>query len=166
MVLPLKGIPFSTQIQGTPGSITYCPWHVHSASHSWSPTIGLGWQPPGYKPDVLDYTLYEDAQYVLLHHPHEHVALMHGGIVWCLALESVSDNAVLMGPSLDVFSEGSFLSSADGYLWDNILLEDEVEVVCGVYKVYTGIFFARFHFMFTYSNPSLPVRPSHPISQH
>ena len=89
---------------------------------------------------------------------------MHGGIVWCLALESVSDDAGLMGPSHDVFSEGSFLSSADGYLWDNILLEDELEVVCGVYKVYTGMFFVRFHFMFTYSNPSLPVRPSHPIS--
>jgi len=89
---------------------------------------------------------------------------MHGGIVWHLALESVSDNAVLMGLSHDVFSEGSFLSLADGYLWDDILSEDELEVVCGVYKVYTGMFFARFHFMFTYSNPSLPVRPSHPIS--
>ena len=91
---------------------------------------------------------------------------MHCGIVWHLALESVSYDAVLMGPSHDVFSEGSFLSSADGYLWDDLLLEDELEVVCGVYKVYTGMFFARFHFMFTYSNPSLPVRPSHPISQH
>ena len=89
---------------------------------------------------------------------------MHGGIVWRLALESVSDNAVLIGLSHDVFLEGSFLSSADGYLWDNVLLEDELEVVCGVYKVYTGMFVMRFHFMFTYSNPSLPVRPSHPIS--
>ena len=91
---------------------------------------------------------------------------MHGGIVWRLALESVLDKAVLMGQSHDVFSEGSFLSLADGYLWDNILSEDELEVVCGVYKVYTGMFFVRFHFMFTYSNPSPPVRPSHPISQH
>ena len=63
---------------------------------------------------------------------------MHGGIVWRLAIASVLDNAVLMGPSQDVFSEGSFLSPADGYLWDNTLPEDDLEVVCGVYKVYTG----------------------------
>ena len=52
-----------------------------------------------------------------------------------------------MGLSQDVFSEGSFLSSADGYLWDDTLLEDNLEVICGVYKVYTGMFFASFHFM-------------------
>ena len=65
---------------------------------------------------------------------------MHGGIVWCLALESVLDDAVLMRPSHDIFSEGSFLSLADGYLWDDILSEDELEVVCGVYKVYRYVF--------------------------
>ena len=72
---------------------------------------------------------------------------MHGSIVWHLAIVSVSDNAVLMGPSQDVFTEGSFLSLADGYLWDDTLLEDNLEVVCGVYKVYTGMFFVSFHFM-------------------
>ena len=81
-------------------------------------------------------------------------------------MESVSDNTVLMGLSHDVFSEGSFVSSADVYLWDDVLSLDDLEVVCGVYKVYTGIFFTSLHFMFTYSNPSLPVRPSPPISQH
>src|SRR5882724_13546941 len=90
---------------------------------------------------------------------------MHGGIVWCLALESVSEDTVLMGPSHDIFSEGSFLSSTDGYLWDDVLLEDELEVVCGVYKVYTGMFFTRFHFMFTYSNPSLPPCQAKPPNQ-
>src|SRR5882724_6570169 len=54
-----KGIPFSTRIQGTPGSIPFHPRHAHSASHR-SPTIGLGQHPPGYKPDALDYTLYKD----------------------------------------------------------------------------------------------------------
>ena len=72
---------------------------------------------------------------------------MHGSIVWRLAIASVSDNAVSMGPSQDVFSEGSFLSSADGYLWDDTLSEDDLEVVCGVYKVCTGMFFTSFHFM-------------------
>ena len=72
---------------------------------------------------------------------------MHGGIVWHLAIVSVSDNAVLMGLSQDIFSEGSFLSLADGYLWDDTLSEDDLEVVCGVYKVYTGMFFVSFHFM-------------------
>ena len=67
--------------------------------------------------------------------------------MWHLAIASVSDNAVLMGPSQDVFSEGSFLSSADGYLCDDTLSEDDLEVVCGVYKVYTGMFFVSFHFM-------------------
>jgi len=43
-------------IQGAPGSIPFCPQHAHSASHR-SPTLGLGWCPPGYKPDALDYTL-------------------------------------------------------------------------------------------------------------
>ena len=80
-------------------------------------------------------------------HPRGRAALMHRGIVWRLAIASVSNNAVLMGLSQDVFSEGSFLSSADGYLWDDTLLEDNLEVVCGVYKVYTGMFFMSCHFM-------------------
>ena len=80
---------------------------------------------------------------------------MHGSIVWHLAVASVLNNTVLMGPSQDVFSEGSFLSSADGYLWDDTLSEDDLEVICGVYKVYTGMFFASFHFMHTYKSPSL-----------
>src|SRR5882724_10408966 len=113
-----KGIPFSTQIQGAPGSIPFCSCHAHSASHR-SPTIGLRQCPPGYKPDARD---------VLLRHPHGHAALMHGGIVCHLALESVSDDAVLMGPSHDIFLEGSFLGLADGYLCNDILSEDELEV--------------------------------------
>ena len=141
-----KCIPFSTQIQGDPGSIPYRPWPAHCVPHR-SPTIGLRRHQGGYKPDVFNYTLYEDARDVLLSHPHGRAALMHGGIVWCLAIVSVSDNAVLMGLSQDIFTEGSFLSSADGYLWDDTLLEDDLEVVCGVYKVYTGMFFMSFHFM-------------------
>jgi len=66
---------------------------------------------------------------------------MHGGIVWPLALESVLDNTVLMGLSHDIFLEGSFLSSADGYLWDDILLEDDLEVVV-VYIMYTQVCFS------------------------
>ena len=65
--------------------------------------------------------------------------------MWHLALASVSDDTVLMGPSPDVFLEGSFLSFSDGYLWDDALSDDDVEVVCSVYKVYTGKFFATFH---------------------
>ena len=64
--------------------------------------------------------------------------------MWHLAIASVSDNAVLMGLSQDVFSEGSFLSSADGYLWDDTLSEDDLEVVCGV--------FFNFNFNFLFLN--------------
>jgi len=109
---------------------------------------------PGYKPDVLNYALYEEPRDVLLCHPHGCAALMHGSIVWNLALASVSDDAVFMVLSPDVFSEGSFLSLADGYLWDNALSEADLEV----FVVYTRCTQVGGHESWrkkTYSNPSL-----------
>ncbi len=38
--------------------------------------------------------------------PHARAALMHGGIVWHLVRESINNNAVLVGPTDEVFIHG------------------------------------------------------------
>jgi len=124
---PLKGIPFSTQIQ------------VHLVQSPFTPcmcTLCLIGPPPldsdvspGYKPDALNYTLYEDAWDVLLHHPPWTAALMHGGIGKASALWELCQMMQSVGLSHDIFLKDLFLSLADGYLWIHIVRGMSLEVV-------------------------------------
>ena len=120
-----KGIPFHT-LQET--SVPPVPRPV---STYW---MGLGYRAAGYKPSPQDYVLYENIRDSLLSRPHARAALMMGGIVWRLACESVAPGAVLLGPSDDAvaFQTRSIVA------WDDMLSEDELNVICGVYRVYTG----------------------------
>ncbi|KAK0450502.1 uncharacterized protein EV420DRAFT_1646423 [Desarmillaria tabescens] len=62
-------------------------------------------------------------------------ALKHGGVPWRLAME-VSEDFVTSGPSSRVTEVGGFYKTEEGdELWDEMLTEDQINIICGVYKV-------------------------------
>lgn len=74
---------------------------------------------------------------------HARAAFLAGGIMWCLALESVgslSCERALDGPSDNVMQFGNSLQCPhdDKIIWDDCLTEAEMDLMCGVYKIYTG----------------------------
>ncbi|PBK83280.1 hypothetical protein ARMGADRAFT_945059 [Armillaria gallica] len=63
-------------------------------------------------------------------------ALKHGGVIWRLALEETDESYVTSGPTSRVTEVGDYRRTADGdELWDEKLTEDQIDVICGVYKV-------------------------------
>ncbi|KAK0435812.1 uncharacterized protein EV420DRAFT_1281558 [Desarmillaria tabescens] len=65
-------------------------------------------------------------------------ALKHGGLIWRLAMEEVSEEYVTSGPSPRVMETGACLRTTEGEaLWDEMLMDDQIDVICGVYKVET-----------------------------
>ena len=98
------------------------------------PQVGLGYRPPGYKPNAADYAEYKAARELFLRGPRGRVALMRGGILWRLGIETLGVDVVLAGPTDDVHQQ-----AAPGMIYcDDELTADEEELICGVYLVYTG----------------------------
>ncbi|KIM85942.1 hypothetical protein PILCRDRAFT_86667 [Piloderma croceum F 1598] len=109
-VLLLSGKSFATRI------CPVAPGHVTPSLCRRDP-VGLGWRQMGYKGDSRDYA---------------------GGIVWCLAINTIEIAQVLSGPLDEVFEYGRAIMDTNGEeLWDDALLEDELNLICGVYKVHT-----------------------------
>jgi hypothetical protein len=102
---------------------------------------GLGYRPPGYKPDKHDYVAYVERRNRLLASPRGRAALLHGGLISRLAREVVPFQDVIDGPSDNVTQDGQVLAHARdsrvGY-WEDYLTEDEIDIICGVYQVDTG----------------------------
>jgi hypothetical protein len=99
---------------------------------------GLGARKSGYKPDAVDYAEYEYLRRRFCNSErHARAGLMKGGIVWRLVKESLPVEDVLDGPTSDVVDHGCALVQSDGALWDDDLSEEELALICGVYKVDT-----------------------------
>jgi hypothetical protein len=126
--LLLRGCPFSTRIIGPKPVLSYPRPYVTT----------LGFRPPGYVPRDCDYASYEALRDKFLQTPRARAALLKGGIVWRLSWDAVGVEAALGGPSPEVFQTGHWFLSEDMYLWDDELSEDELNLICGVYKVFTG----------------------------
>jgi hypothetical protein len=126
------GKPFSTRIRSDTHHIPACPPRLRD-------TVSLGWRRMGYKGDSNDYAGYESRRTAFLAQSRGRKAVLAGGIVWRLAINSVELSHVLVGPSEDVFEYGDVIQSDSdgGLLWDDSLLEDELNLICGVYKVQT-----------------------------
>ncbi|PBK60320.1 hypothetical protein ARMSODRAFT_1026714 [Armillaria solidipes] len=66
-------------------------------------------------------------------------ALKHGGLIWQLAVEMKLERfkeLILTGPSRRVTQIGGVHCMADGdELWDEMLTEDQIDIICGMYKV-------------------------------
>jgi hypothetical protein len=68
-----------------------------------------------------------------------------GGIIACLAREVIRCQDVYYGPSEYVLKDGVCLwdnISSHAY-WDDTLTEDEVDLICSIYRVDTGELFSN-----------------------
>jgi hypothetical protein len=126
------GIPFTTRVPGP---------EPDSAISSRRPVV-LGYREVGYKPDSVDYAEYETIRRAFCEsEQHSRAALLKGGIVWRLVKETLSPGDVLAGPTANVCCHGHALTSPNNQsLWDDDLSEDELDMICGVYKIFTGNF--------------------------
>jgi len=92
----------------------------------------------GYKGDLPDYAGYENRRTAFLAQPHGCAGALKGGIVWHLVINSIKLSHVCVGPSEDVFEYGDIMLDYNGEeLWDDALSDDELNLICGVYKVHT-----------------------------
>jgi hypothetical protein len=130
--LVMRGIPFKT-LQPLPVA-----W-ARNAEPRPQNHVGLGWRAKGYKPDVFEYAAYEARRDAFLRQPHGRAALLAGGLVWRLAIEAIGFEPALDGPSEDALLYGSYLQTSSlGLTYDDALSADELDLICGVYHVYTG----------------------------
>jgi hypothetical protein len=126
------GIPFTTRVPGPPLGPTAKSLHQF---------VGLGYRPQNYKPDLVDYAAYETARLAFCKSErHARAALPKGGIVWRLVQECLHPGDVLTGPTAN-FDHGHSITSNGQTLWDDDLSEDELDLICGVYLVSTGMFY-------------------------
>jgi hypothetical protein len=127
----VQGIPFRTIITGPPPQAPHQPRPFY---------FGLGYCQQNYKPTAVDYAAYERARDDFLRGPRGRAALMKGGIVWRLAMQSLHQDVVIAGPSKSVYQSGiCFVEEGSGrHWWDDNLTVDEMNLICGVYKVFTG----------------------------
>ena len=107
---------------------------------------GLGYRPQDYKPELINYVAYENARDRFLRSSRGQAALSRGGVITRLAVGIVSFENFSNGPSDMVLEEGLCLwdgNPASQAYWDDHLTDDEVDLICGVYRVDTGKTFKR-----------------------
>ncbi len=101
----------------------------------------------GYAAGTEDYQAYMTRVLEILHRPHARVGLMKGGIVWRLIVEAVGhDNdlrerfvdCICAGPSGEAYVHAIFEAEELEYA-DDDLSGDELNVICGLYAVFTGM---------------------------
>jgi hypothetical protein len=100
----------------------------------------------GYKFTQDDYYAYEQQRAALLRDPRiARVALLRGGIVWRLAVATLSFDDVLEGPTTAATLQHrgivvhGFEETVD--LCDDGLSQLELDIICGLHHCYTGMFF-------------------------
>ncbi|KAK0207252.1 hypothetical protein IW262DRAFT_1282307, partial [Armillaria fumosa] len=129
-----RGIAFNFAIPGPYRSLKAEPDPIHARI--------AGYRPKNYKPDHLDFVAYEWHRNAFLRSPRGRAACLMGGIVGRLARGIVPYEEVYRGPSEDVFEDGvNFQDSGQPSvtLWDDRLTSDELDLVCGVYRIDTGM---------------------------
>lgn len=98
----------------------------------------------GYKFTSSDYTAYVEERRQLLTSHRGRAALLRGGLVWRLASEHLSLDAAIAGPSRAAVVDRVGFHIKDPYsddeLWDDELTEREINLICGHYICYTGMF--------------------------
>ncbi|PPR04912.1 hypothetical protein CVT24_007156 [Panaeolus cyanescens] len=96
---------------------------------------------PKYSFTRADYISYQEICRTVLGGPRGRAALMAGGIVARIAMDHVSLDVVMKGPSFQVLSAACGISCdrAGTIYSDDSLTSDELELICGLYSVYSGI---------------------------
>ncbi|KAG2141207.1 uncharacterized protein EDB93DRAFT_1089504 [Suillus bovinus] len=101
-------------------------------------TYSLGYKCPTFTPVYADYVVYEQYRHEFMNQPHARAALLHGGLVWQLALHSIGFDALpsaINGISQEAVPFGLMLSVNGQTYFDNELLEEEVDFICGTYHI-------------------------------
>lgn len=87
-----------------------------------------------------DFVAYERVRERFFQHPHARAALLEGGIIWRLAMEHLDSQDALRGPSDSANDFGDSISLPNGTeLVDDSLTDDERDLICGTYIIYTGL---------------------------
>ena len=106
--------------------------------------VYLGWRRSGFRPDGWDYKEYEDQAHELLSQPRGCAAILRGRIVWRLTVELLGEYCLReagLGPSADAWRHGRKIYGKRGDPWyADSLSGYELDVICGVYKVYTSMY--------------------------
>ncbi|KAJ7465195.1 hypothetical protein FB451DRAFT_1041898, partial [Mycena latifolia] len=87
------------------------------------------------------YGVYVTLRERFLESPRGRAALFSGVIVGRLARLIVDENLASLGPSNEVFMTGVRLwngQSSTAY-WDDTLTDQEIDLICGVYEIATGV---------------------------
>jgi hypothetical protein len=100
----------------------------------------LGWRRNGYVFRPEDFAEYEDLRLTFLEtQPHARAGGQEGGIVWRLTVDDIGLAAVLRGPSPSAHATGNIFTAPNGAEFVNDrLTEEEMDMLCGKYQVYTG----------------------------
>jgi hypothetical protein len=86
-----------------------------------------------------DYCDYEDARGELFGKPFGRAAPLMGGVIWRLFVDTIGDEVVLQGPSTLAHEFGDLVTDPAGKQFvDDTLSEDEMDLICGKYVMYTG----------------------------
>jgi hypothetical protein len=109
----------------------------------------------GYKFTQDDYYAYEQQRAALLSDPRvARSALLRGGIVWRLAVATLSFDDVLEGPTTAATLQrrGIIVKTNDDStdLCDDGLSQLELDIICGLHHCYTGMFFFPFSSVFKF----------------
>jgi hypothetical protein len=113
--------------------------------HIWYPHVPRprtvfqsNWRPHGWEPDKYEYMDYERRRNQLLRLSHVRVVVAQGGIIWRLCKQELASD-IPSGPSRDVqFFADTSQHASHQYLFDT-LTQDEIETLCGLYYVGTGM---------------------------
>jgi hypothetical protein len=107
-------------------------------------TNTLGRRPAGYTPTLVDFGVYVQRRDAFLRSSRGRAALFHGGVIGRLARSVIPDfeDIACLDPSEDILKAGARVSSGNGEraLWHEVLTQDEINLVCGVYTIETGMF--------------------------
>jgi hypothetical protein len=132
--LVLRGIPFHV-CRTAPRPTIYISPPVPYYS-------GLGYRPQDYEPDYHDYRLYLSHREDFLRSPRGQLALRAGGIVTRIARDTIVLNPSLVEAPVDLNSSAFISDGSVGHFYDE-LSSHEVDLICGVYHVDTGLTLRR-----------------------
>ena len=129
-----RGIPFSTR------AVTAIRTENSNLGADSNEPESLGLRSQYHIFSGADYIAYEEKRNALLRSPKGRAAFLRGGIVWRLAMEvSQSPIDVLSGPSDSALQSGHSFTDTNCTYWDDHLTVKELDLICGVYQVYTGM---------------------------
>ena len=89
-----------------------------------------------------DYDVYVRHRAMILSSPRGRAALLRGGIIGRLAREHLAIDSACLGPSSSVTVHRLGFNIVDGdgrRYWDDELTDDEINVICGLHRCYTGM---------------------------